>query len=282
MKRILLCLLAVMTVACGAESPTAPPASSNPQETAVPIAVFSLRNGEPVPGAQVTVSAETVSIQTSGFLSRISPYQPGMNEFLWPSDEQLPEWFTWEIVYDSGQRELYRPEPGLMAVIPEAFIWNEPKLLRAIQDGIDHINGADDHIEWQMVRSGTGADGEISIEINPEDPLFIEYPGAGGLAIVTVRGNTIIRGRVLFRSAEYGADWMTSATAHELGHIRGLGHVRDPATVMGGSLHQFSDREREVMRYMMRRPPGTRWPDDTTGIASATSKRPTLRLVCVF
>lgn len=282
MRRTLLCLFAAVGIACGAESPTVPPVNPNPQATAIPI--FSLRNGEPVSGAQVTVNNGVVTTLAPGFLPRTGWYQSG--EFLWPRDDQLPDWFTYQIVYNDdyneGGRSLHRPEPGLMTVIPAELIWEEQELFRAVQSGIDNLNDADDDIEWQMARSSSGADGEISIEINPEDPWFIELPGAGGLAIAALRGNTIIGGRVVFRSAEYGSDWVTGATAHELGHLRGLGHVKDPETVMGSFLHQFSEREREVMRYMMRRPPGTRWPDDTTGVASAASKRPTLRLVCVF
>ncbi len=278
-------------------NPAAPTAEANK----VALTLVAARSGQPVPGATVeyqstasvtdasgtvlVLSQSAVTVRTyEGFVTpSVLTVNAALTHGLWPDDAQMPySWIMRAVYGDEGTSRLIRQRGGSIAVEfsqeAQSDRWAGPAAVWAV----DAINRAQQHV--QFVASGPGS--PVRVYRDPDDPILRSpgYENAWAIAIVTLQGDTIVGGRIVFKfwtdNGNSGTrDRIQYAIAHELGHIYGLGHP--PGGIMGSSdATDFSSREREMMELMFLRPPGNRAPDDSSGVV-ASAGRVREMVVCV-
>jgi hypothetical protein len=238
-----------------------------------------------------------LDIIASGFLDRQTFFRPDETRLtLWPrtSSSGLHEEFTRRLVYvspsdDESVQELRRPAPGTSAiqVAPSEQIQGVPIYMEALTDVVARMTDATG-ISYGLVTEPPTAPTHITIEIESgleTDPWCTSYgvayrDGWGGGRIVLCHGtfhpdsplshlNRDRRDRTYY--------WAANILAHEMGHLFGLGnyYVEGAEGLMGfGALSvnegivDFSDRERLVIRLMLQRRAGNRFPDNDRGVYS--------------
>jgi len=188
---------------------------------------------------------------------------------------------------DETVQELRRPAPGTseIQVAPSELIQGVPIYMEALTDAVARMTDATG-ISYGLVTEPPTAPTHITIEIESgleTDPWCTSYgvayrDGWGGGRIVLCHGtfhpdsplshlNRDRRDRTYY--------WAANILAHEMGHLFGLGnyYVEGAKGLMGfGALSvnegivDFSDRERLVIRLMLQRRAGNRFPDNDRGV----------------
>jgi hypothetical protein len=253
-----------------------PPA---PQASVPSLDLRACRTGLPVTNAQKAVASTGYVVNAPGFIQpRVVPFG-ATTDYLWEDDVRLPYSYVLDLVYEHGA--LYRPTVTEVAVVSYLSSRRERA---AVQQGIEIIAEADGNIRWYQVEEGVSASMIVKIIEDPEHPIWKEYPQHWALAVIEYRGYVIVGGEVHIRDTSvYWGKHLTRAIAHELGHHRGLWHAEGGMMGSPDPVLSFSDREREVMRNMFRRQPGTRPPDDSSGLPTASSHEPVVkRVVCAW
>lgn len=253
----------------------------------IPLAVTSLRTGQIVRDACTTAVPGGIEVQAPGFLPRRMEfsYTTGRLQNLWPADHLLPEWFTYEGLHGSTTAiPITRPLPGVMTVEPSKDLVADRPALEALTAAIDRINAVYYQREFQFRLVPPGSGGQVYVHRDPLDPVW-RLPGyehAGALAYWTIDEASVIRGgRILFYDFEnvFFGGHLQKAMTHELVHITGVrGHpkgipgVSEDGIMSSPAEHQdITAPEEDLMRWALRRKPGTRWPDDSLETGSALS-----------
>jgi hypothetical protein len=277
------------------------------------LTVRSARNGIPVVNAYVTIKDSTshirttnrsgqvdmsdvslgtrITIEAEGFLNPRIFLLRQDTEYLWEDDALLPGWYTKQIVYhDNEDGQLLRPNARVVTVVPMRSFLDEPRTNEAVHWAMNTMNGANSNIRYEVDTSNP-ENTQMKVEIVYE-PMNIgcqENSGAGALAYNDYDGAVIVGGRIVFCHIEaFYDEHLQNAVLHELGHTRGMWHAQ--GGVMGSSDVQggFSQREKKIMRFMFLRPPGNRWPDDSSSadaivrsLSEESERTIERRLVCV-
>ncbi len=285
----------------GSSSPTSSsPAPSIPSNAFVAGTTFNAVSGEtkqPVAGAQfkfggeelttnsrgqVTLSREVsfnsnVDIIADGFLNRNTEFVSERTRYtLWPdtSPTGLTQRATGEIVYTSsylsdddpefGQEGLSRWQEGLSEIVV-VFGKGFENRTRAINTQIEAVaefnltipNG----ISYTRPKFVTPPSrGYVELRIDPDYPNCIEY---GSAAVANLPRGEYTRSRITYCYEE--AALRKTTVLHELGHTFGLRHSStntDLMCIRWRIAQHFSPRERLLMKLMMLRRGGNRFPDN--------------------
>jgi hypothetical protein len=210
---------------------------------------------------------------------------------LWPRESAtgLSEHFTSEVVYTSSA--VADPVPGAAMLTrwatavtqvhvrylgpadDAAFLAFSERALAVQSAAVDDLTQASDGRVAYRPPAPSGAPvqgtGRIDMRIYPDFPTCRSSGDIWGVA--SLSEGEIVSATVTYchqRAAE-----SLGLSVHELGHTFGLRHSSDASDVMrafGRRTERLSDRERQVMRLMLQRPGGNRFPDnDRSARASA-------------
>lgn len=294
----------------GGGSPTGATAFA-PDASIRPGTVLSLTvadSGQPAPAATVVLAGRRYPADAEGrvvldqmitagtLLDIVSPdmldrqtllRSPSTTAFsLWPrsSDTGLDENYTRDLVYSwgdehSGNSPLYRLAGTQVFLVPSAALMADPQALAAHRQAAEQVTAAvGGAVRYSVVdRAPVGAIA-FQTELSPEDQGCKE--GVLALTSIQLRGGEIASGRIVFCTAAAARD---TSVVHEVGHTFGLGHSPDAGEVMhkykllrqpGG----FGARESQVMRLMLQRRGGNRFPDNDRAVSAASQG--TVTIVC--
>jgi len=273
-------LVTLMLIGCGSRViPTTVESSSGRL-------VFKASRTGHVLFVEPSINGATMTVSQGGFLSRTIETRDRGDEYLWEDDPELPFHYTNALVYNNYLHALVRPVGQQMKVVPTSAIVEHPRAYTALLEALEVLNRTDRDLHW-IISDPSSSDqpNTVLVHVDPEEPWFDQLPDAGALAFADLEGPIITGGRVILRSLDiWPGNHFPRVFAHELAHIRGLGHPPDDmAEGIMGAPHPvlaFSQREQEVMRNMFRRTPGTRPPDDSLAVTRAFSRQPMTHLVC--
>lgn len=290
----------------GAAGPAGPSLAAPPQVPAGSVLSFeSGETGRPVDGATVVIAgrsyttgaggqltldqafplASPLDALAAGFLDRqafLASAAPADTRFtLWPSTSRtgLNERFTELIVYTDatdppppdGSSPLTRIRRGaervLVSLSPD--LERDATSARLHADYAERIGQATGGAVSYLVTSQPPAgEPQFTAKIDPADRSCRRDVRA--FTVARTRGDEIIGGAIVYCST----DAARSATVgHELGHTFGLNHSPDRSDLMFGFFSsqrstRFSQREALVMRLMLQRKGGNRFPDNERGPAA--------------
>lgn len=306
-RRQALCLLGRSVVALGAAKFSACGREEVFSPTEAGLTLRSCRTGDFVVGARVTVEGEIevfvsdvqgivdlpytfsgkrLFIEAPGFIRpRVIRFVSGAIDYLWEDDVALPFSYTKKIVYDDGAHPLQRPVKSLITVFPFEKMLADPRGYQAVHEAVAIIDAADVDVAYRIVYADESAEMKVTIEFNPDDPVFKESEYAGAVTQLYLANHVITRGRIVFKTLDaFWGDHLRKAVAHELGHVRGLGHAPDGMGMMGSTeaVADFSVREKEVMRNLFRRVPGNVMPDSGLAMVAAATAAGGWSTVCAL
>ena len=262
--------------------PTEPPAEPPPlpPPTVRILTVVSAENDQAVAQAQVSLDGVTqvtdhfgrveftdprlnapLDIEAAGFLKRETFYDRDVFD-LWPSGNGFEE-FTRAVVYSdktgNGLSFMVRPAS------PEVYMYLAPEL------NTDQIMTIQNRAA-DLLSQATG--GQIRFTVTTDQPPASEItiglilnPNQIPEAQATLYFGTELRvtgGRIWYKSEKIAAT--LQIVLHENGHTFGLSHSNEPG-IMGLNTHSFqgqdyTDKEKLVMRLMMKRNSGNFFPDN--------------------
>jgi hypothetical protein len=199
---------------------------------------------------------------------------PGSTLFtLWPRTSRtgLDESFTELIVYTDavdppppdGSSPLTRiprnAERVVIALSPE--LENDAVAARLHRDYAARISQATGNAVSYVLGDNGGGDPLFAASIDPGDRDCRRDVRA--FTLIRTRGGEIVGGEVVYCSV---AASRSSTVGHELGHTFGLNHSREASDLMYGFFSnqrstRYSPREALVMRLMLQRRAGNRFPD---------------------
>ncbi|MBX4211250.1 MAG: hypothetical protein KW806_00395 [Candidatus Yanofskybacteria bacterium] len=276
-------LVVIVCVGCGqAVNPTAP-------ETTGHLVFKASRTGRTI-FVEPSINGSMMTVSVGGFLQHVINVRENGVEYLWEDDSQLPSHYTEALAYGGNpDGRLSRPMAGTMYITVSSDLKENQEALEALDEGVAILNRDDPDMRWEMDLNRTGNEpNTVWINVDPNSEWFERIPGSGALTWTYAQGSVITGGHILLRSASAQTWWgnhFPRMFAHELGHIRGLGHPPSDMSegIMGAprAVLQFSGREKEVMRNMFRRTPGNRLPDIEPSMFESSSSGPAItRLVC--
>lgn len=301
---------AALALGCaGGGSPAGPTTAFVPGAAFAPGTVLSLtvaEGGQPAESARVVVAGRTYAADSAGRVVLDQPVSsgtlvdivaPGMLDrqtllrspastafTLWPrtAENGLHENYTRDLVYSwgddqSGNSPLYRLAGTQAFLVPSAALRADGQAM------------AEHHLAAERVTAAVG--GAVRYAVAAEAPpgaIAFESvldPQDGGcsdrvLAFTTIRlrAGEIASGRIVFCTPGAARD---GTVIHEVGHTFGLGHSADADEVMHAYklLRQpdgFGARESLVMRLMLQRRGGNRFPDNDRGVTAASDGEVTI------
>jgi hypothetical protein len=304
---------AVLALGCGGGSrPTAPSTAATPAAEIRSGTVLSLtvaETGEPAAEATVVVDGRTyasdptgrvvldqgvrqgtlVDILAAGMLDRQTLLRSSADTAfsLWPrsSSTGLDEDYTRRMVYswdkeeDPGSSPLYRIAGRQAVLVPSAQLQADDTAMAAHQHAADEVNAAvGGAVHYSVEAVAPAAAVAFSTLLDPQDSGCKERVLA--LTSIRLHNGEISSGKIVFCTAGASRD---GTVVHEVGHTFGLGHSPDPGEVMHAfKLRRqpdgFGVRESLVMRLMLQRRGGNRFPDNDRGVTATANGE--VRIVC--
>ena len=180
---------------------------------------------------------------------------------LWPREHEngLDGTLRGSIRIDPAVTEAY--------VVPTEQIQRDSRAMSIIHAAADDITDAT-RGEMRMIVAGEAPPGAVVFEFLIDPNVLVD---AVGQARWRFRGFAIIGGTATFDSIERVR---TSTTPHELGHLFGFTHTNGTKDIMNtfrrrGTVESFSEREKLLMRLLLRRPPRNQFPDNDRDVADA-------------
>jgi hypothetical protein len=285
------------------------PAPTAPLPTGTVLGVSSAETGGAIEGATLVLSGHSYTSDASGnvsisggavpgaLLELRSPDSldrdtvlraPGSARFtLWPrrSPTGLDEAYTKAVVYTwdddkgGGTSPLYRLSSTQAALVPSSELMNDPLAMAAHQRAADAINaGSGGQVRY--VVAGNPPPGAIPVAtvLDPRDGGCKDRVLA--FTSIRLRGGEISSARIVFCNLQAARD---GTVTHEAGHSFGLGHSPDADEVMHAfkmarQADTFGARESLVMRLMLQRHGGNRFPDNDRGVSAASSGE--VKIIC--
>jgi len=194
--------------------------------------------------------------------------------YLLPDDGDMSWSWLYEAYYKSKEDgSLWRPEPGVVDIEAAAEIYEDTRVLRALEWGIGTVNQAQPNISYVL----SGAGSTVRLYRDPDDPIFDEpgYEHAWAVAFVHLDAGVVVGGRIVFRfliQSELTERHIPRAMAHELAHLTALnGHPPGGIMAHWDIVDDFSPLEKLAMYMAFLRPPGTRPPDNAAGALTHSS-----------
>lgn len=305
-------LLAMFVGGCSDDGPSSP-STTTPATTTAPAAVVltvvSGETGQPVAGAEVTVAGRTlttdgtgrvdagdvrtganIDIVAEGFLDRQTLYRgTGETRFvLWPatSSNGLTPEITQRLVYSAfgedavlGELPLVRPPLGeTIFVFVDPGVPDDVRVARVVDDAVTAVRDATRGsvpIDTTRNEPTTGVTWHVRIDPDAVSSEFI------AITRWTLDGNEIVSAELSFRSLPDLVDNGRLLT-NVMGNAFGLGDSNSPNDRMffdwwRRRQNNFSPREGLIMRMMLQRPAGNRWPDNDRSLGVSTLRTRIIR-----
>ena len=208
---------------------------------------------------------------------------------LWPrtSTTGLDEEYTRQVVYTwdknagPGASPLYRLSGTQAVLVPSASLMSDSRVVAAHQHAANEVNAAaGGSVRYSVAAQAPPGAVVINTVLDPSDQGCKERV----LAFTSIRlRNTgeISSAKIVFCNEGSTRD---GTVVHEVGHSFGMGHSPDPNEVMHAYKLQrqplgFGARESLVMRLMLQRRGGNRFPDNDRGV-TATGRERDVVIVC--
>jgi hypothetical protein len=300
----------VLIVSCGGDSGSGPGGVGPSQSGLSSGTVLTLVSGEtggPVAGASLTLGPQTLTSDAAGevrltaaapigtaldivhpaYLNRQSTVRSGTGArfALWPraTGSGLSEHYTATIVYTAagdtptptGDAAMTRLPRGTttVVVVPSADLLADGAAMEAHYRGVAAVTEATGGaVTYALSPSRPSAGVVVTTRLDPQDSRCVE----GGIRAYTrgtYQGLELMSSEIVF----CGVGVSRSATiGHELGHTFGLRHSPDERDIMSfqfatSRATTFGPRESLVMRLMLDRPPGNRYPDNDRSATASTA-----------
>lgn len=293
--------LAALALGCGGAGPSAPTAAFAPGAAIGAGTVLSLsagHDGAPAAGAEVLVAGRAyaadsggrvvldqplaagtlVDIAATGMLDRQTLLRsPSATAFsLWPRTAEggLDEGYTRDLVYTwdgaPGASPLYRIAGTQAFLMPSAELQADARAMAAHRHAAEQLNAAvGGAVRYTVAAQPPAGAVAFATVVDPHDEGCKERVLA--LTSIRLRAGEISSGRIVFCTREAARD---GTVVHEVGHTFGLGHSPDADEVMHAfqlfrQPEGFGARESLVMRLMLQRRGGNRFPDNDRAVTAA-------------
>ncbi|HET9317814.1 MAG TPA: hypothetical protein VFQ51_19625 [Vicinamibacteria bacterium] len=305
----------VLLASCGGDKGATPSGtgSSSRLGAGAVLTVVSGETGGPVAGATLTIGSQvltsdgagavrlaaaapigtTIDIVHPAYLDRLTTVRSAtsLRFALWPkaTSQGLSEHYTATIVYTAadepgttGDSALTRLPRGAstVVVVPGPDLLSDAAAMdahsRAAAALTEATGGA---VTYTVSANRPSAGVVVTTRVDPSDSRCVEG-GIRAYTRSTYQGQELQSAQVIFCS--FGVS-RSATIGHELGHTFGLRHSPDARDLMyfqfaQGRATTFGPRESLVMRLMLDRPAGNRYPDNdrTASGSAATSERITV------
>jgi hypothetical protein len=301
--------LVALLAACGGDRGSGPSdvGSRSRLESGSTLTLVSGETGAPVAGASVTIGAQTLTSDASGqvrlssdaplgasidivhpaYLDRQSTVRTGTaSRFaLWPraNGSGLSEHYTATIVYTAvadppaptGGDALARLPRGTatVVIVPSSEVLADVLAMdahqRAVSAIVEATGGA---VSYTLAASRPASGLVVTTRVDP-DASRCREGDVRGYTRSTYEGLELRSAEIVFCDVNVSR---SSTVGHELGHTFGLRHSPDDRDLMfqrfvPGRATTFGPRESLVMRLMLDRPPGNRFPDNDRGAVFTSS-----------
>ena len=302
-------MLAVLAAGCGSNGPSAastvlpPPPAPGDVGAGTVLKITGAETGHAVSDATVFVAGRPYSSDGDGHVvleqgsaegTPMDISAPAMLDrrtllrssttalTLWPrtSATGLDEEYTRQLVYTwdknagPGASPLYRLSGAQAVLVPSAALMSDPRVVAAHQHAADEVNAATGGAVRYSVAARAPA-GAIPIEtlLDPADAGCKERV----LAFTSIRlrsNGEIASAKIVFCNEPATRD---TTVVHEAGHTFGMGHSPDAGEIMHafkmrGQADGFGARESLVMRLMLQRHGGNRFPDDDRNVTATRAR----------
>lgn len=309
-RRALAALGLVVLVSCGGDRGSGPSVVATPAPSGLAsgtvLTLVSGETGAPIAGASVTIGAQALTSDAAGqvrlaaaasigsaidilhpaHLDRLSTVRSGTGQrfALWPkvNGSGLTEHYTATLVYTeatdppspTGQSALTRLPRGTttVVVVPSAQELEDGAAMEAHYRGVaavtDATGGA---VTYVLAPSRPSSGVVVTTRVDAQDSRCRE-DNIRGYTRGTYQGQELVSAEIVFCTASVSR---SPTIGHELGHTFGLRHSPDEREIMffqfgSNRATTFGPRESLLMRLMLDRPPGNRFPDnDRSAAASA-------------
>lgn len=187
--------------------------------------------------------------------------------------------YTWDDDSTPGSSPLYRPGGTQVALVPSAELQADPEAMAAHHRAADAVNAASGGGVRYVVASSAppGAIG-VATSLDAKDEGCEDRVLA--FTSIRLRNGEISSARIVFCEVAATRD---GTVTHEAGHTFGMGHSPDSSEVMHAfklrrQAEDFGARESLVMRLMLQRRGGNRFPDNDRTVTTAASGE--VKIVC--
>jgi len=292
------------------------PARPSGLDAGTVLTMVSGETGAPVSGVTVTIGSQALTSNAAGqvrltalaalgttidvlhpdYLDRLSTVRTGTGQrfALWPKTTQsgLNEHYTATLVYTSasdppgptGEASLQRLPRGTatVVVVPSPDLLGDGGAMDAHAQAVATLTEATGAtVSYVLAPSRPPSGVVVTTRADPQDSRCTDSATLRGYTRGTYQGLELVSAEVVFCSLGVAR---SPTVGHELGHTFGLRHSPDDRDLM---YFQFSNRrattlgprEALLMRLMLDRPPGNRFPDNDRS-ATATGARSERLTLC--